>query len=155
MTRTRIVDAAAQGKALRLSALPTAPQQARGFVAELLDQWHVAAETVEIAELVASELVTNAVRHTGRIEGPTEPGATETVTVILVRVGLICGSVVVEVWDNSTDAPVPNDHPFDLNAEGGRGLFLVRELSKDWGYWFPPMGGKWVWATVKGHRFRL
>jgi hypothetical protein len=87
-------------------------------------------------------------RHTGRIDGPAEPVATETVTVVLVRVGLVCGSVVIEVWDNSTDAPVLNDDPLDTDAEGGRGLFLVRELSKDWGCWFPPRGGKWVWAAA-------
>jgi anti-sigma regulatory factor (Ser/Thr protein kinase) len=148
VSRARIVDAAAQGKALRLSALPTAPQQARRFVAELLDQWNVAPETVEVAKLITSELVTNAVRHAGRVDGPTEPGAMETVRVVLVRVGLVCGSVVVEVWDNSTDAPVLNNDPLDTDAEGGRGLFLVTELSKDWGYWFPPRGGKVVWAAV-------
>ena len=149
MTRTGIVDAAAQGKAVRLSALPTAPQQARRFVTDLLEEWNVAPDTVEVAQLITSELVTNAVRHTGRVDGPTEPGTTETVTVILVRVGLVCGSVVVEVWDNSPDAPVLNDDPFDTDTEGGRGLFLVKELSKDWGYWFPPMGGKLVWASME------
>lgn len=148
MTRTGIVDAAAQGKALRLGALPTAPQQARRFVAGMLDRWNVPPETVEVAELITSELATNAVRHTGRIDGPTEPRATETVTVIFVRVGFVYGSVVIEVWDNSRVAPVLNDDPFDMDAEGGRGLFLVKELTKDWGYWLPPMGGKVVWAAV-------
>lgn len=148
MTGPRILDAAAQGKAVRLGALPGAPKQARSFVVDALEQWHASPDAIEAAELIVSELATNAVRHTGRVDGLPEPEPTETVKVIRVRVGMVCGNVVIEVWDNSTEAPVLNSDPLDADAEGGRGLFLVRELSKDWGYWFPKCGGKVVWASV-------
>ena len=149
MSGPRILDAAAvQGKAVRLSALPGAPKQARDFVVDALEDWHVSPDTIEAAELVASELVTNAVLHTGRADGLPEAGPTETVKVIRVRVGIVLGNVVIEVWDNSVDPPLVNDDPLDADAEGGRGLFLVRELSKDWGYWHPTFGGKVVWAAL-------
>ena len=148
MTGPRILDAAAQGRAVRLSALPGAPKQARAFVVGALGQWHVSPETIEAAELIASELVTNAVLHTGRVDGLPEPGPTETVKVIRVRVGIVLGNVVIEVWDNSTEPPILNSNPLDANAEGGRGLFLVGELSKDWGYSLLKFGGKVVWASI-------
>lgn len=148
MSGPRILDAAAQGKAVRLSALPGAPKQARTFVVGALQQWHTAPETIEVAELVVSELVTNAVLHTGRVDGSPEPGPIETVKVIRVRVGIVLGSIVIEVWDNSTEPPVMNSDPLDADAEGGRGLFLVCALSRDWGYWLPTFGGKVVWASI-------
>jgi anti-sigma regulatory factor (Ser/Thr protein kinase) len=147
MATARIMDAAAQGVSVRLDALPNAPHRARRFVVDVLQKWHVAADTVEAAELVASELATNAVMATGRAEGPADAGPTETVPVIRVRVGLVMGSVVVEVWDNSVVPPVPGGLPDD-DSEGGRGLFLVRQLSRDWGYWLPAWGGKVVWAAM-------
>lgn len=146
MATARIVDAAAQGVTVRLDALPSAPQGARRFVVDALQRWHVAADTVETAELVTSELVTNAVVATGRAEGPAEAESTETVPIIRVRVGLVMGSVVVEVWDNSVLPPVPSGLPDD-DSESGRGLFLVRQVSRDWGYWLPAWGGKVVWAS--------
>lgn len=149
MSMTRIMDAAAQSKAVRLSALPTAPQQGRRFVARTLEDWNVSSEVIEVAELITSELVTNAVRHTGRADGLAAPLPTETVTIIRVRVGIVSGSVFVEVWDNSTDAPVLVEDPIDPDAEGGRGLFLVGALAKDWGYWCPRTGGKMVWASIR------
>lgn len=148
MSSPQILDTAAQRKAVRLSALPDAPKQARSFVVEALEQWHVPLETIEAAELIVSEFVTNAVLHTGRANGLPEPGPTETVKVIRVRVGIVVGSVVIEVWDNSTDAPVLNGDPLEADAEGGRGLFLVGELSKEWGYSLPKFGGKVVWASL-------
>jgi anti-sigma regulatory factor (Ser/Thr protein kinase) len=144
----RILDAAAQGKAVRLSALPGAPKQARSFVVGALEQWNASPETIEAAELIVSELVTNALLHTGRADGLPEAGPTETVKVIRVRVGVVVGNVVIEVWDNSTQLPVLNSDPLDTDAEGGRGLFLVGELSKDWGYFLPQFGGKVVWASI-------
>jgi anti-sigma regulatory factor (Ser/Thr protein kinase) len=117
-------------------------------VVEALEQWHASPETIEAAELIVSELVTNALLHTGRADGLPEPGPTETVKVVRVRVGVVVGNVVVEVWDNSTEPPILNSDPLDADAEGGRGLFLVRELSKEWGYSLPAFGGKVVWATV-------
>ena len=148
MSGPRILDVAAQGKAVRLSALPGAPKQARSFVVEALEQWHVSPDTIEAAELIVSELVTNALLHTGRADGLPEAGPTETVKVIRVRVGIVVGNVVIEVWDNSTEPPLLNGDPLDTDAEGGRGLFLVGELSKEWGYSLPKFGGKIVWASV-------
>jgi hypothetical protein len=34
------------------------------------------------------------------------------------------------------------------DAESGRGLFIVGEISKEWDYYLLPTGGKVVWCTI-------
>ncbi|MBT2412379.1 ATP-binding protein [Streptomyces sp. ISL-12] len=94
---------------------------------------------VDTAELLAAELVSNAVRHT---EGPAA-----------LRVGW-SGSGVLRIgaWDADPSPPEPSD-PFDLTlyAEDGRGLALVRACADGWG-WQPLVGeggrGKYVWCEL-------
>lgn len=76
-------------------------------------------DTVELLKLVATELVTNAVRHS----------ASESI-VVFVRVG--APSLLIKVCDGGPglEAKV---READLYDEGGRGLFLVEELSHSWG----------------------
>src|SRR4051812_6483183 len=71
---------------LRLAALPTAPRVARMFVAQPSSVAGMPQATAETALLLVSELVTNAVRATGRVDGPPVPLPTERVAVLLVRV---------------------------------------------------------------------
>jgi anti-sigma regulatory factor (Ser/Thr protein kinase) len=91
------------------------------------------AEVCDDAELVVSELVGNAVRHSG--------------TVIHVEVAAL--AEVPGMWmcvrDESTRPIKPRDA--DLLAEGGRGLQLVDYLSCRWGV-DADAGGKRVWAEV-------
>jgi serine/threonine-protein kinase RsbW len=79
----------------------------------------------EVACLLGSELVTNAVRHSeSRL-----PGGTVTVTVTAAR-----SEILVAVTDDGGPSwPVLREGQ-DPSAEDGRGLLLVAELSTRWGY---------------------
>jgi anti-sigma regulatory factor (Ser/Thr protein kinase) len=85
-------------------------------------------------ELLASELVANAVLHGG---GP--------VTVGLERTG---HHVRVEVSDTSEDLPTLRA-PEDLLAERGRGFLLVDRLASRWGFERRRDDGKTVWFEVE------
>ncbi|MEU9170696.1 ATP-binding protein [Streptomyces sp. NPDC048420] len=90
----------------------------------------------EILILLVSELVTNAVVHTGRpaVLRLSLPGCeAESATVRL------------EVADRSGRAPVPRC--VDGDATGGRGLALVDGLADRWG-WSPEGAGKSIWCEL-------
>ena len=103
---------------------------ARRFVVETLREWDSVDQT-DVAELLTSELVTNAVLHVGSEVG------------LLVR--LTPRAVRVEVRDASPEPPVPRHCEDD--ALTGRGLRLVETMSAAWG--FDPNGqGKVVWFEL-------
>ncbi|MGW2459184.1 ATP-binding protein [Streptomyces sp. NPDC004457] len=89
--------------------------------------------------LLVSELVTNAVVHTGRpaVLRLCLPGAAD-------EKGA-SAPVRVEVTDRSSRAPVPRCA--DDDATGGRGLALVDCLADRWG-WSPEDAGKSVWCEL-------
>jgi Histidine kinase-like ATPase domain len=129
-----------------LAALPTAPGLARAFVVQTMRPWPVADDCRDITELLASELVTNATRQTGRVDGPPTPHPTETVAVLGVRISLRGRAVRLEVWDNDPrPATLATPSPED---ESGRGLLLVDTLSRAWGNRPSALGGKVVWCEV-------
>ena len=109
---------------ISLAAAPAAAAAARSYVRAAINAWDVPAE-VSVAELLASELVTNAIRH--------EEG--ETITLVIASA---CGQLRVEVHDTSRLMPIPVDGPAD--AETGRGLMLVASLSSEWGFYRTPNG---------------
>ncbi|MFH8222949.1 ATP-binding protein [Streptomyces sp. NPDC018057] len=106
--------------------------EARVMVATVLAVWRLP-RLVADAELVASELVTNAVRHA---RGP-DVGMTVTRT----------GHTKVRVAVTDGSPLLPRLRGADLLAETGRGLRLVDGLSQDWGV-TPCVRGKSVWAEV-------
>lgn len=122
---------------LELGALDSAVPCARLHARQVLWERGLAA-LGDRAELVVSELVTNAVKASRAMTGG---GA--------VGLWLACGpgEALIAVWDSSTRPPVRVQAGGE--AEHGRGLVLVEALSHRWG-WCPGDGriGKFVWAIV-------
>lgn len=114
---------------------PRAPGIARATVATVL-RVHGAESLVETAELLVSELVTNAVRYS---EGQ-----------VLVRVRWADGLLRVTVRDTSYRPPVAADAPVGPHRTRGRGLFLIRRLAHRWGHYdfAESSGGKAVWFEL-------
>ena len=97
----------------------------------------------DAATLLTSELVTNAIQHTAS----GADGGTVTIVVIDVADG-----VLVEVVDDgSADMPVVKS---DLLATNGHGLYLVQQLTAQWGYLRDPAGTT-VWFHLVGDHARL
>lgn len=106
-----------------------APAHARSLIASKLRDLPL--ETVDVVLLLASELVTNAVRHGS---GP-----------VRLHVAWGDGAVRVEVEDRSPRWPVVE--AMDRDALRGRGLILVDGLSSGWGVRALDIG-KTVWFTT-------
>lgn len=106
---------------------PAAVAEVRASVSRRLAQWGLD-ELTFTTELVLSELVTNAIRYGG------EP--------IQVRV-LYDRTLICEVFDSSNTSP--HLRYAAMTDEGGRGLFLVAQLSERWGTRYTPEG-KVIWA---------
>ncbi|GAA1935830.1 ATP-binding protein [Kitasatospora viridis] len=88
------------------------------------------------AEVILSELVTNALLH-GR-SGPEQ--------LIFIRFDLSPALLRIEVHDASGKPPTLA--PVGADEECGRGLLLVERLSRDRGFGPREGIGKLVWATV-------
>ena len=116
---------------VELSVQPRAAAMARQAVQEVLDRWQVPPARVEDAELIASELVANTLRH-GR--QPME-----------LSLALATDALTVAVLDHSTTLP----HMLHASVwdERGRGLPIVATLAQTWGVHAVP-GGKQVWACL-------
>jgi anti-sigma regulatory factor (Ser/Thr protein kinase) len=124
---------------LALAALPMSPFLARRHTRFFLDSCRgISSETAETAELLVSELVTNAVRFTGN------SGRASLISLSLrqFRDGLL-----IEVYDAGRNPPVRSSA--GEYAEGGRGLALIEALSKEWSYVFLPGGGKVVYCLLE------
>jgi anti-sigma regulatory factor (Ser/Thr protein kinase) len=115
----------------RLTAGPAAPAEARRRVLAAIRAWSIPVDE-DLAVLLTSELVTNAIRH-------------ETGTFVSLGIARFCGQLRVEVYDTSSFLPVLVDAPAD--AEAGRGLMLVSTLAKEWGFYRTP-AGKAVYFTL-------
>ncbi|MEU9116810.1 SpoIIE family protein phosphatase [Streptomyces sp. NPDC048483] len=111
--------------------LPDAVMHARRFTARTLRSWDVTQE-MDVALLVVSELVTNAIAHT---QG--EVGLDLTLTADRLRIA---------VNDASPRTPA-KPASVDWESTGGRGLLLVEAMSAAWGS-VPLSGGKQVWSEI-------
>jgi serine phosphatase RsbU (regulator of sigma subunit)/PAS domain-containing protein/anti-sigma regulatory factor (Ser/Thr protein kinase) len=106
---------------------PAAVGEVRASVSRRLANWGLD-ELTFTTELILSELVTNAIRYGG---GP-----------IQVRV-LYDRTLICEVFDSSNTSP--HLRYAAMTDEGGRGLFLVAQLSERWGTRYTAEG-KVIWA---------
>ncbi|MGW1790070.1 ATP-binding protein [Streptomyces tubercidicus] len=119
--------------AYRFSSDPRSAAQARKAH---LRTWRVNSELADSAELLLSELVTNAVRAQASADSEVGVG---------VRFAWAGGHLRLEVWDASDELPVMKDAEED--EECGRGLVLVDALASCWGV-DRDGTGKTVWAEL-------
>jgi len=133
---------------LPLGALVTATPCARMHTRAVLAEWGLN-DLAEAAELIVSELVTNAVRaSTGPDGHPRYDGAG--LPVVVVRLGTDHTRVLIEVWDVIAGAPVAEQAGPD--DESGRGLVLVDAVCERWSWQsVPGWPGKVVWAELRVH----
>ena len=130
-----------------LAAMQSAPFWARRYTRWFLDSCQgLSAGTAETAELLVSELVTNAVQFSGD-PAPTLR-CTGRVNACLISLSLrhFPESLLIEVFDTDASPPVLAEP--DAYAESGRGLMLVDALSMKWSYFFPAGGGKVVYCFI-------
>ncbi|GGW45883.1 hypothetical protein GCM10010503_23070 [Streptomyces lucensis JCM 4490] len=112
--------------------VPEAVRHARRFTRRTLRGWGVHRDTLDAALLVVSELVTNALVHTG---GP-----------VRLDMSLVNHRLRLAVADASPRSPV-KPASIGWEATGGRGILLVEAVSDAWGT-IPVSGGKQVWADL-------
>ncbi|WP_187767671.1 ATP-binding protein [Streptomyces cacaoi] len=105
----------------RLAASPASARAARDWIRTCLAEWHVTGE--DSAQLIVSELVTNAVVHASG-EG--------------IDIVAVLDSSCVTVYVTDTGCPTapqraPVCRPLSQDEETGRGLQLVATLASHWG----------------------
>ena len=110
--------------------LSAAIPAARRFVEQTLRSWQ---EKSLVADgvLIASELATNAVRHA---QSP-------------FRISLHRGGSAVRISIEDVADATPTARVAEPDSSGGRGVHIVEELSRSWG-WDPVTTGKVVWAEL-------
>jgi anti-sigma regulatory factor (Ser/Thr protein kinase) len=114
-----------------LPPLPTSAGVARRFLRDRLNDWGYPLALAEVPCLLISELVTNAIVHTGTSVG--------------LEVHLVGRRLRSAVSDESRRVPVPRRRA--RTDDSGRGLHVVAELAADWGVETHP-AGKVVWFEV-------
>jgi anti-sigma regulatory factor (Ser/Thr protein kinase) len=131
-----------------LAALPTSPFWARRYTRFFLASCRgISQDIAETAELLVSELVTNAVRFAGDpVRTPWHSGRADA-GLISLSLRHFREVLLIEVYDTDGSPPI-RSHPGD-DAETGRGLVLADALSKEWSYFFPPGGGKVVYCLLE------
>ena len=120
-----------RGCRVRLTAGPAAAAEARREVQAAICTWDLPVDP-DMAVLLTSELVTNAIRH-------------EVTGIVTLAITCSAGQLRVDVHDTSRALPMLVDAPLD--AETGRGLMLVSNLSTEWGFYRTP-AGKAVYFTI-------
>lgn len=109
---------------------PRAVGQARRMIARQLQAWGIDSR-IDDLEIVASELVTNAVRYGA---GPIE-----------IHLVIGDGAIRLEVSDHAESLPLQREAADD--EFGGRGMPLIEAISTHWGI-EEFTGGKTVWAEL-------
>jgi anti-sigma regulatory factor (Ser/Thr protein kinase) len=131
-TRAPIRPSQLHSRRVRLTTGPAAAGEARSQVRAAIRAWDVPVDP-DVAQLLTSELVTNAIRH-------------EAGEIITLFITCCYGHLRVDVHDTSPFFPVLADAAAD--EETGRGLMLVDTLSAKWGCDRTP-AGKAVYFTLE------
>jgi DNA-binding NarL/FixJ family response regulator len=106
-------------------------REGRRFVRTVLSEWQLH-DLSDVAQLVVSELVTNAITHAA--------------SSCQLRLMLTSSGVRVEVHDDGTGTPDPQ--PPSDDGEHGRGMYLIAACSTAWGIELLSGTGKVVWAEL-------
>jgi len=124
-----------------LGTRPESVKTGRDFTRATLAEWDMPA-LADAAELVVSELVTNALRHG-------IPSACQLASERCVRLRLLAQApfVMCMVTDPGADIPVLRES--GPTSESGRGLNVVESCSVRWGWHLLDDGGKVVWALLR------
>lgn len=101
------------------------------MLANRLHQWGIRGDGADIAILLTSELVTNAIQHG---KGP-----------VVMEARVSAGRLRVEISD--ADITVIHAQPASLESIHGRGLYLVDALADTWGTDHAATGKK-VWFEL-------
>ncbi|WP_242641102.1 ATP-binding protein [Streptomyces kasugaensis] len=133
---TRLTPAPPLTAAYHLPADARSARRARDGLREQLRIWGIDGELADVAELLASELVANAVTATLRTDR----------TDIGFRADLSAGRLRLEVDDASDQLPLITQAEED--EECGRGLLLVNALASSWGVIVRGATEKTVWAEL-------
>ncbi|MEE1754686.1 SpoIIE family protein phosphatase [Streptomyces sp. SP18CS02] len=127
LVRTRVLDRD-EVAVWDLEADPEGVSRARALAAGQVRAWGLDEELVFTTEVVVSELVTNAIRYAS---GP--------IQLRLIR----DRTLICEVSD--TGHTSPHLRRAAIDDEGGRGLFLIAQMTQQWGTRYTPTG-KTIWA---------
>ena len=132
-----------------LGALLTAPGCARAHLRDTLAEWDMTAYQ-EVAELLTSELVSNAVLASTNEQGhPIYVNGH--LAVVVFRMLAYPNSLVLEAWDLVPTPPVMRQ--VGVWDESGRGLLLVDTLAQRWDWkTVANWPGKCVWAELRAPR---
>ncbi|MGW2628671.1 ATP-binding protein [Streptomyces chattanoogensis] len=106
-----------------------------------LQAWRIDTELTDTAQLLLSELVTDAV------QAPTAQAPVTATPPIGIRFALSAGRLRLEVQDVSDGQPVTNKQAKE-DEVCGRGLLLVDALASGWGVVYQGGTGRTVWAEL-------
>jgi anti-sigma regulatory factor (Ser/Thr protein kinase) len=137
----RVVSTPSLVSHLELGPLDGAVPSARKHARVVMQGWEFGEDFIATAELLVSELVTNALHASRALKLPLPSP---------IHLWLKAGfqRVTITVWDGNPMPPILKEN-VPAAAESGRGLMLVDFLAREWGWFEPPrIGGKCVWCEV-------
>jgi anti-sigma regulatory factor (Ser/Thr protein kinase) len=134
----------AQAATCLLGPQPESVKTGRTFTRTTLADWRLSSLT-DTAELVVSELVTNALRHG-------VPSAHGTVGDHCIRLRLLAQAPFVMCMVTDPGAGIPALRDSGPTEECGRGLNVVESCCVRWGWQSLDEGGKIVWGLLRPTR---
>jgi anti-sigma regulatory factor (Ser/Thr protein kinase) len=134
-------------RVVRLASRLSAVALARDEVAAAISAWCVRVDP-DVAILLTSELVTNAVTHASRNPNGRAGARGMRGEAVLLVIAADDAGLRVDVHDGSCDLPIVSGYLAEADdAETGR-LLLVTSLSAEWGF-YRTAGGKAVYFTLE------